>query len=277
MERLYLTGKELKQLPLYHTENTNEADILDYSDTEIIKYFYLPSKNKVYTLSEIEQQEQDLKLVKELLIFKKIVLEKSHIKGILLDKGYESNLRDFIVESDYSFNDLIIIFQNIGRVLENLEHIRNEEGKLKSFFIGDLHETNVLVDPISKKIQICDIDSCKIGNNKPFLTAYLNFYFTYDYVLQNLSTKYLYNYSCVQNQNTDLYCYNVMILKNLFNIDIEFLSVKSFYKQLYSLKENGLPEPLFQIFLNLYNTVDNQNPYKLLDTIPNYFEKQRIL
>lgn len=86
-----MSEKELKKLPLFYERKTTEANILDYSEKEIIKYFHLVNENKVYTLSEMERQEEDLKSIKELLIFKKIVIVHSEIKAILLDKGYSTN------------------------------------------------------------------------------------------------------------------------------------------------------------------------------------------
>lgn len=169
---------------------------------------------------------------------------------------------------------MILILQNIGNFLQKLQCYREQEKKLQTFFIGDLHEGNILVDKETKKIQICDIDSCKIGDNKLFSNKYLQFCCTGYYVLQNLSKKYpLLNDYFVPNQNSDLYCYISNIMKALFNLDIRYFNITDFFKKLYSLKEQGLPEPLFQIFLNIYSLVENKTPYKLLDSIPNTFER----
>lgn len=39
MDKLYIKEKELMKLPLFYENSTNEAIILNYSDTEIIKLF----------------------------------------------------------------------------------------------------------------------------------------------------------------------------------------------------------------------------------------------
>ncbi len=278
MERLYKTENELNQLPLYYEKKTNEAAILDYNKKEIIKRFHSMNENKVYTLYEIDRQRHDLEMVEELLLFQKIVVVYFDIQGILIEKGYCTNLKKYLKEETVSFNDIVIILQNLGRVLEKLKWIREKEGKLQTFFIGDLQESNILVDPLTKQIQICDTDSCKIGKNKPFLSKYLNFLNTYTYVKKCLSNKYpMTNHTFIPNCNTDLYCYVVLILKFLFHMDIELLNFTDFYQQLYLLKKQGLPEPLYQIFINLYNNVPNENPYKFLDTIPESFERKIIL
>lgn len=274
MERLYTNEKQLEKLPLYYQNKTSEATILDFSKTEILKHFHWINENKVYTLEEINHQEEDLRLVKELLIFKKIVLVNSQVKGILIDKGYNANLADFKMEK-VSFNDLIMVLQNIGRVLHTLHCCREQEGILKTFFIGDLHEGNILVDRKTKNIQICDIDSCKIGSNQPFPTKYLNFYNKYNYVRKNLKNKYpIQNDRFIPNGNSDLYCYIKIILDILFNFDIEYLNILNYHKVIYNLKEQGLPDALYQIFINLYHPIDNKNPYKYLDSIPSSFERK---
>lgn len=264
---------QLNSLPLYYDKKTNEANILDYNKEKIIKYFHLINENKVYTLKEIEK-EKDLKIIKELLVFKKLVVVHSEIKGILLDKGYDINLEHY-KDENADFNALITILQNVGKVLQQLEEIRKQEGKLQNFFIGDLHEGNILVDKKTKRIQICDIDSCKIANNIPFLTKY-SFLRAHYYVFQYLKRKYhFYNPNIpIPNTNFDLYSYIAIIFNTLFQINIQTLTVTDYFKILYSLKREGLPEPLFQIFLKIYNQIDNENPYKYLDSIPTTFERK---
>ena len=163
--------------------------------------------------------------------------------------------------------------KKIGHVLEKLSNLRRQEGILTNFFIGDLHESNILVGE-NHEIQICDLDSCKIGNNKPFLTKYLQFLKTYPEVTESLQHKYpFYHYLCIPNENSDLYCYCAMIFKTLFEVDLTKLSSNEFHQTLYSLKEQGLPEPLYQTFFNLYSPKENENPYRYLEDIPNSFEK----
>ena len=55
------------------------------------------------------------------------------------------------------------------------------------------------------------------------------------------------------------------------------LDLNTFYNKMYDLKKEGLPEFLFQVFVNLYNPIPNQNPYKFLEDIPSSFERKRDL
>ncbi len=274
MERLQMKEETLAQLPLYYKKRTNEA-ILYRFENQIIKHFYYISENKINTLYELEKREKEFEQVKELLLFQKIVVDYYTILGILMEKGYEINFQNYCKLQTTSYNDHIVVLKNIGLVLKKLSILRKQEGILTDFFIGDLHESNILVGK-NHEIQICDLDSCKIGNNNPFLTKYLQFLKTYLEVTQRLQHKYpFYHYLCIPNENSDLYCYCVMIFKTLFKVDITKLSSNAFYQTLYSLKEQGLPEPLYQIFLNLYSPKENENPYLYLEDIPTNFEKKR--
>lgn len=248
MKGIHLTQKEIEKYPLFYHGKSNEAEIREYNSQELLKIFHFYNQNKIDTLKCIDQKRKDLERLPEFLLFKKYI---------------------------YGKNDLILVLQNIGKILETLNHLRTKENILTDFFIGDLQESNILVDSITKKVQIIDLDSCKIGNNRAFLTKYLNFLKTYTHVRQNLGKKYPWDkYNFSNNQNTDLYCYSVIILKVLFSIDISILDLNTFYKMMYKLKQENLPEPLFQIFLNLYNNVDNDNPFRYLENIPHSFEKE---
>ncbi len=163
-------------------------------------------------------------------------------------------------------------------MLEKLKYIREYENKLTTFFIGDLQESNILVDIQTKRVQIVDLDSCKIGNNRAFAAKYLEFLKTYSYVRKYLQEKYPWDvYHFSNNENTDLYCYMMMILRFLFDINIMLLDLNTFYSKMYDLKQEGLPDKLYQVFINLYSNVPNQNPYKLLEVIPSSFERKMDL
>jgi len=192
-----------------------------------------------------------------------------------MDKGYSNTLDQFINLSTTSFNDKIIVLKNIGKVLEHLHYLRTEENLLKNFFISDLHEGNILVDHNTKKIQIIDFDSCKIGNNKAFLSKYLQFLKTYSYVTKILKYKYpKETHYFIGNENTDLYCYLIIIMKSLLDINIHLMDVTEFYQTISFLESQDFPKEICFCLRNIYFPCDNVNPYKYLDYIPESFERK---
>ena len=277
METIYITRNNLKNLPRFGDNKGNEAFIKEYNNNYLIKEFnYLPQQ-KERILKLIEKYYKELEMIPELLIFKKYIKGyDNNLLGILLDKGYSLNLMDYILNPNVSYNDLIIIFQNIGHILANIEKIRKEENKLTSFCIGDMHEENILVDYETKKIQFCDIDGCKLEDCEPLLIKLLFFTKTSAYVFKNLSTKYPPGlYFLEINQNTDLYCYNYMILYHLLGVDCDTLNIEEFYKKMNDLEKAGVPNPLINCFRKIYQNEPNENPFEYLDAIPSSFERIR--
>ena len=70
------------------------------------------------------------------------------------------------------------------------------------------------------------------------------------------------------NMNSDLYCYNIMILNYLYKDNIQKLDIAEFYSYLNYLNSIGFPHELLDSFSNLYQYTDNVNPCELLDMIP---------
>ena len=63
----------------------------------------------------------------------------------------------------------------------------------------------------------------------------------YYYVFKHLNKKYPFNSNniFIPNEDFDLYCYIVIILNTLFHINVLCLNVTDYFKQIYSLKEQG--------------------------------------
>ena len=69
--------------------------------------------------------------------------------------------------------------------------------------------------------------------------------------------------------NSDLYCYNIMILNYLYQDNITKLDISEFYEYLNYLISINFPYELVDAFNKLFENTDNINPYELLDLIPN--------
>lgn len=271
METIYLTNDEIAQYPLF-VNDSHTANILEYNEKELLKIFRVMSKNTIITLEWIEKSEMEFILVPELLIFKKYVHDEFSKVGTLLDKGYKTSLNKLSL-SNTSISDLIQIYKNIGKVLETLQHLREKEKILSTFFIGDMHEGNILVDLPSKKIQFIDLDSCKIGDNQASIAKYLG---SIALRKPTLSKKYPHDeYNLIPNHNTDLYCYMVMIIQTFFGRSITFSKINHVYQTIQYLKtQEELPEPLYQALLRLYTPLDNINPYPYLDDLGEVLERK---
>ena len=168
-----------------------------------------------------------------------------------------------------SLKDKLKYLKMIGSVLYN---IQNEN---LGFSIGDLHSYNFLVDQ-DDKLHVVDLDSVYLENNKPLKT----FYFSNFKVLKNtsvFSSKYhVENGKLYPNLNSDLLCYNYMLINAIASKNMHFLEVSEYLKYISYLEEIGYGENIISIFKNIYSNRDNVNPVLYFDEVRDDLEFQSM-
>ncbi len=277
MKFIYLSEDQIDQYELFTKDYSVEAEIRKYNENELLKIYYNFNFYKQKTLESVELRKKELNLIEEFLIFKAYILDPTSNKllGILINKGYNKTLNDY--SKIASFSDLIAILKKIGTTLNHLKVLREQEGILKNFAIGDLQERNILVEEKTKNIQFIDLDSCTIDQNISYYAK--NLLSLKSHLPKNLGFKYsIDGFKIIKcNFNTDIYCYLAMILKHLFNYDIATkpIDIKSYYNYLEALKEAGLPQPIYDAFYSLFQNQNNLNPYQYLEDIPYTFERKK--
>ena len=191
-----------------------------------------------------------------------------HVKGFSIPYFEGVNLADLLNDKTVDEKEKIYYLAKIGEVLNQLKNIR-KYSPLKEIYINDLYESNILVNPNNKELKIIDLDSCKILNNGSFPGRRLS----KSILLEDKPHKYIYNTEddehgfITANENSDLFCYNIMILNYLYGQNILTMTTNEFYKYLKYLESIEFNKELLNCFKKLAATCDNQNPYYLLDTI----------
>ena len=66
----------------------------------------------------------------------------------------------------------------VGEILEELSKTRRTTS-LKDIYIGDLHESNIMVNIFTKQLGLIDLDSCRIGSRFSYTSKYLTRYTLY--------------------------------------------------------------------------------------------------
>ena len=141
--------------------------------------------------------------------------------------------------------------------------------ELKDFYIGDIHEDNFLVDTEKQEIFVADLDSCKIADNKSFPGRYL----TTTSLLRYNEIKYLLldepdriaDYKVTEE--TDIYCYIIMILNYLYDGRVDRLSIEEFYRFINYLDDIEVNKELIESFEKIVVGAPNVNPVNYLDTL----------
>ena len=222
--------------------------------------------NKLYTIGALNANKDSMPsnfVLPESLVSinKKIeAFTMKYIKGI--------NLSVILNNPDITYEEKIHYLKSIGRILEQMQNIRKYTN-LNNFYLGHIHEDNFLVERDKQEIYIVDLDSCKIAGNKSFPGRYL----TNSSLIKYNNTKYqtlsqtddLADYKI--DENTDIYCYIIMILNYLYDGRVDRLSLDKFYDFINYLEDIKVNIELIECFNKIVVGGNNINPCNYLDTL----------
>lgn len=238
---------------------------------KLFKKFYIDDgdvfNNKLATVISLINYNDILSRL-DVILPEKLATINSDLVGFTMP--YIDSINFQVVLNDKNIQDSkkIEYFKQIGNLFEHMKDIRKYT-ELKDFYLNDVHEGNFIVSKTTDKVMAVDLDSCKINNNKPFPAKYLTPSIEFGYLEQ----KYLpYDREhmgfFVPDENTDMYCYSVMLLNYFYGGNILKISLEEYYKYLQYLKDIGFPTALVDIFSKLYSLANNENPLVYLDELP---------
>lgn len=178
------------------------------------------------------------------------------------------NFNSVINDKGVSVDEKVLYLKEIGKILEDMKCFREREDLI--FYLGDIHEDNFVINKKSNRVNVVDMDSCKICDSVSGMSKYL-------YLSNNignfskygvLESKYVPIYDI--NYNTDLFCYIMIILNYIFNLDMVRVSCDNFNLCMEYLRSIGFSYEFITILARIYSNYDNVNPYMLLDEISFY-------
>ncbi len=233
--------------------------------------------NKLFTINELIDN-RDLIDMDELVIPEKLAVIDNKVEGFVMPYISNTSFYSILNSTDISNHDKIKLFQEISNIIKKMDIVRNNV--LPDFYLNDLHEGNFIYNHETKKINVVDMDSCKINGNKPFVSKYLtplspivdmpNKYNVYD---EESTLGYI-----VPNRNSDLYCFTIMVLNYLYKDRITRLSKEDYFLYLEYLSSIGLPMDFVSSLAQIYGYKDNENIgdylYLLNDQIVNKARKE---
>mgnify|MGYP004528368277 CR=1 FL=1 len=241
-----------------------------YGKEKLLKKLYRTNgiifANKLYTIEALNSNKDNIPsnfIVPEVLVSINKQIEAFTMKYI---KG--TNLSIILNEPTITYEEKINYLKSIGNILEQMKNIRKYT-ELKDFYIGDIHEDNFLVDTEKQEIFVADLDSCKIADNKSFPGRYL----TTASLLRYNEIKYslldepdrIADYKVTEE--TDIYCYIIMILNYLYYGRVDRLSIEEFYRFINYLDDIEVNKELIENFEKIVVGAPNVNPVNYLDTL----------
>lgn len=224
---------------------------------------------KMYALNLLNSSEY-YKNIEGLIIPDTIVVVDNKIAGFALPLiENHTNLGVFLSEEENSFQKKIEYLKQVGSILHQVQEVRRESFKMN---FGDFNEFNFIIDK-SDIVRAIDLDSVYVGQDEPSHTAY---YLLKNKYLENIPDKYQLSSSgiMIPNDNTDLYCYNMILLNTIANEAMYKKDLDIYYKYLLYLKNIGIDKELLKIFYAIYLSKPNQNPLPLLKTIHPKLQKE---
>ena len=234
--------------------------------------------NKLYTINELINKKNIIN-TEELVMPEKVITVKGEVAGFTMPYIDNINLKTILKDDHYDVFYQLSLLKEVGSILERLKRVRNYTS-VTDFYLNDIHEANFILNKQTGKINVVDLDSCKIGHNLAQASKYLSIAepllvkmnkYESDKQIET-KVKYEQNYntiggSFVINQNTELFCYNMMILNYLYGDNVATLNLEEFCLYLEYLVDIGVPKELVDIFNLIYIEKDNINPYEMLDCL----------
>lgn len=261
--------KKIKKFSLARGLINTEAELFilkvknDWNiEYKMLKVFYNNSdsnfSNKLFTINELIDKKEIINM-NELVIPEKILIINDEVKGFSMpyikSVSFETVLNDFKIDN----LNKIEYFKQISNILKKMDQLR-KNSELSDFYLNDIHENNFIVNNETDKINVVDLDSCKIGGNKPFASKYLTMYAP----ISNMNSKYKINNDInfssyiIPDKNTDLYCYTMMIINFLFKGKANLMNRDKYYLYLDYLRSIGYSYNLLDKFYKIYEYVDNE-------------------
>lgn len=256
---------------LFYIDEKNKWEKRRFLLKKLNNDFGIILSNKLFTVNELITNK-DIIGISELVIPDKLVSVHGKIVGFTIPLVNGNNFGEVLSDDSISASDKIKYFKEIGYILENMKYVR-QYTLLNDFYLNDIHENNFVLNNDTGKINVVDMDSCKINNNMTMvslrLSPFSNIYDFNKYEKEESMCGGCYKPS----YNTEMYSYIIMFLRFISNYRINEMDVSSYYAYMEYLKSLGISYELIDILASIYSEKDNVNPYLLLDEFISYYEK----
>lgn len=212
--------------------------------------------------------------MQEFILPDKVVTVNNHAVGYIMPYVESTNLRVLLTDPNIDYNTKIAYLKEVGTILRKMQKMR-ENGEVIDFYLNDMHEGNFIVDSKTGRLKVVDLDSAKIDCNMPFLSKYLSplteiKHFPNKY---RKTTDMICLGDFIPDENSDLYCYILMILNTISGVEICRLKQEQYFSYLEYLRDLGISDKLLEAFARIYSDEKNINPDEHLDELPEVMDK----
>ena len=273
--------RKLRELPLEPGVLNTEAYMLvlnrKYSSDKKERVFkYLDAledkdimSKKLYTITTLDTLDE-YKEIEDLIIPDSIIYVDGNIAGFACPIIYNHrNLGIIINNPNVPLDIKLSYLKQMGDIIDKVQRVDNSDNK---FQFGDLNEFNFIIDK-NNQVKAIDLDSAYLGVGEPLSMAY---YLLKNQYIKSIPEKYKSSKKgiVIPNNNTDLYCYNMILLNALSKENLYRKDINTYYEYLDYIKHLSLPSDLLESFNNIYIPKDNINPKDCILSIDKSLEKK---
>lgn len=238
---------------------------------------YSSFDNKVNTINYL-LDNKDIINIDELVLPIDIFYLNRDTGDIVIKEKFINNInfRYVLTSSLYSFDEKIEYFKQIGLILDKMKNVRDNTN-IKDFYLCDLYTDNFILNTDTNRINVIDMDSCKINGNNNCSSYYLFDNNVIDNIKKYKKKELSWFTEYEINENTDILCYIIMLISFISGFDINKIDINEFNNYMDYLVNVGLSNQLVSVLARIYSNDDNINPYLLLDELKGYDSKKYIL
>lgn len=223
--------------------------------------------NKLYTLEMLDANREYLP--DSFCIPDSLISVTGNIEGFTLPKKEGQALVTLLQDITRDPQEQVYYLKKVGEILQQMKNIRKYT-PLTDIYLNDMHESNFLVNSNNRQLTVIDLDSCKIGRNDPFPSRYLTPMSLFTNAKQKYQIREDSDLGYVEaDEQSDIYCYIMMILNYLYGANISGESLEGFYEYLNYLEDIGVNKDLVEHFSRIVIAKPNENPINYLDTLTN--------
>ena len=272
--------RELKKFSLGYGIFNTEADLFIMKTKEkwdikykMLKAFFCTEgptfSNKLFTINELIDNRNIIN-IDELVLPERLLVVDDCIIGFIMPYIDSVNFEAILNDTSISNLTKIEYFKQISCILKKMDNLR-KNSPITDFYLNDLHASNFILNKKTGKINVVDLDSCKINGNKPFAAKYL----TPAYPISGMKAKYRLNEELqfsgyiIPDKNTDLYCYVMTLMNFLFKGRISSLGKEGYYLYLEYLRSINYPYELLDKLSKIYEYTDNEEIGEELECLTN--------
>lgn len=226
--------------------------------------------NKLFTINSLVDRNESIGMP-ELVMPKALVSIEKTIVGFAMPYIKGCTMAETLTR-EIALAQKIDYLKQVGTILRKMAEVRKV---VDDFYLNDLHERNLIVDEFGR-VNVIDLDSCSIDHNLKFRSKYLS---KYNVLLKNDKYQKVGGASCgatiVPDANTDLFCYSVIFLNFLFDMNVQGVNKNYYLKLMNRLLDAKAPKELVDGLSKLMSPEDNFNFDYLLDSVPEFYSNIR--